>query len=162
MDTLENLVAQATLEFAQATDAPQLENAKARYLGKSGAITEQLKGLAKLDAEQKKAEGARINKAKNAIEAALEARRDALRQAQSQANAQRAGVAQVQQQIQVLAAEQRHIEEQSRQLQQRHERLRGDRNALATPDEARLAVLQEQLAEATDVAEQAQARLHAL
>ena len=64
MDTLENLVAQATLEFAQATDAPQLENAKARYLGKSGAITEQLKGLAKLDAEQKKAEGARINKAK--------------------------------------------------------------------------------------------------
>ena len=63
---------------------------------------------------------------------------DSLRQAQARANEQRTSVAQVQQQIQVLAAEQRNIEEQSRQLNQRRERLSADRNALAAPDEARL------------------------
>ncbi|MBI3533520.1 MAG: chromosome segregation protein SMC [Burkholderiales bacterium] len=46
---------------------------------------------------------------------------EALRQTQSRANEQRSSVAQVQQQIQVLAAEQRNIEEQSRQLQQRRD-----------------------------------------
>src|SRR5512141_677106 len=63
---------------------------------------------------------------------------EALRQAQARANEQRALVAQVQQQIQVLAADQRHIEEQSRQLNLRREKLAADRNALAAPDEARL------------------------
>jgi hypothetical protein len=54
----------------------------------------------------------------------------------------------VQQQIQVLAAEQRSIEEQSRQLDTRRERLGADRNALAAPDEARLLNLRSQLAAA--------------
>ena len=58
---------------------------------------------------------------------------DALRQSQNNANEQRNAVAQVQQQIQVLAAEQRNIDEQSRQLETRFERLRADRNALAAP-----------------------------
>ena len=48
---------------------------------------------------------------------------EALRQAQARANEQRASVTQVQQQIQVLAADQRNIEEQSRQLNSRRERL---------------------------------------
>lgn len=59
---------------------------------------------------------------------------DARQRAQAEADAQRAAVVQVQQQIQVLAADQRHIEEQSRQLTLRSERLRGDRQALAMPD----------------------------
>ncbi|MDP3202737.1 MAG: AAA family ATPase, partial [Hydrogenophaga sp.] len=50
---------------------------------------------------------------------ALPALEDSLRQAQARANEQRASVTQVQQQIQVLAAEQRSIEEQSRTLNQR-------------------------------------------
>ncbi|HEY1229466.1 MAG TPA: chromosome segregation protein SMC, partial [Ramlibacter sp.] len=87
---------------------------------------------------------------------------DALRQAQAKANEQRTGVAQVQQQIQVLAADQRNIEEQSRQLTQRRERLVTDRNALAAPDEARLANSQTQLAAAQEAAETADARLHEL
>ncbi|MBN9407699.1 MAG: chromosome segregation protein SMC [Burkholderiales bacterium] len=87
---------------------------------------------------------------------------DALRQAQAKAAEQRTGVVQVQQQIQVLAADQRNIEEQSRQLGTRRERLVVDRNALATPDEARLADLQEQLAVAQEAAETADARLHEL
>ena len=87
---------------------------------------------------------------------------EALRLAQNSANEQRASVTNVQQQIQVLAAEQRSIEEQSRQLQVRHERLSADRNALAAPDEARLLNLQAQLNEATEAASVADARLHEL
>lgn len=69
---------------------------------------------------------------------------DALRVAQQRSNDQRASVAQVQQQIQVLAADQRNIEEQSRSLQARRERLQADRNALAAPDEQRLVQVREQ------------------
>ena len=87
---------------------------------------------------------------------------DALRVAQKGANDQRVSVAQVQQQIQVLAADQRSIEEQSRQLTIRRERLSADRNALAVPDEARLMNLQGELEQAQDVASVSEARLLAL
>ncbi len=87
---------------------------------------------------------------------------EALRKAQNDANAQRASVVQVQQQIGVLAADQRNIEEQSRQLDQRRERLLTDRNALAAPDEARLQSLQEQLATAEAQSAESEARLHDL
>ncbi|MGJ7510027.1 chromosome segregation protein SMC [Variovorax sp. GT1P44] len=87
---------------------------------------------------------------------------DAQQRAQDEANAQRATVSQVQQQIQVLAADQRNIEEQSRQLNQRAERLRTDQNALAAPDEARLRDLQEQLAAAQEASAEADARLQDL
>ncbi len=87
---------------------------------------------------------------------------DALRRAQTQSGEQRGAVAQVQQQIQVLAAEQRGIEEQSRQLNQRRERLATDKNALAAPDEQRLLNLQEQLSAAQESHEVADARLQDL
>ena len=87
---------------------------------------------------------------------------DALRQAQQKAAEQRSSVVQVQQQIQVLAAEQRNIDEQSRQLAQRRERLQTDRNALAAPDESRLTELQEQLAVAEEAAQESSARLEEL
>lgn len=87
---------------------------------------------------------------------------EAVQRAQDEANAQRSTVAQVQQQIQVLAADQRNIEEQSRQLTQRSERLRADQNALAAPDEARLLDMQEQHAAAQEAASEADARLHEL
>jgi chromosome segregation protein len=93
---------------------------------------------------------------------ALPALEDALRAAQNRANEQRASVAQVQQQIQVLAAEQRSIEEQRRQIAARHEKLSADRNALAAPDEARLLNLQTQLAQAQEMADMADAVLHEL
>jgi len=87
---------------------------------------------------------------------------EALRLAQKGANEQRASVAQVQQQIQVLAADQRSIEEQSRQFSSRRERLSADRNALAAPDEARLLNLQSQLEQAQETASVAEGRLHEL
>ena len=87
---------------------------------------------------------------------------DALRVAQNRANEQRASVTQIQQQIQVLAADQRNIEEQVRQFSVRAERLAADRNALAAPDEQRLVNLQAQLSAANESAETADARLHEL
>jgi chromosome segregation protein len=87
---------------------------------------------------------------------------EALAKAQQLANDQRGSVMQVQQQIQVLAAEQRNIEEQSRQLGARRDRLEADRNALAAPDEARLQGLQEQLEVAQEHAQITEARLHEL
>jgi chromosome segregation protein len=71
-------------------------------------------------------------------------------------------VVQVQQQIQVLAAEQRSIEEQSRGLSSRRERLGADRNALAAPDEARLADVQQQFEDSQEANAVAQERLHGL
>ncbi len=84
---------------------------------------------------------------------------EALRQAQRAASEQRAGVAQVQQQLGVLAAEQRSLDEQTRQLGTRRERLLGDRNALTAPDEQRLINQQQQLTQAQDAEQEAQARL---
>ena len=85
MNPLEQLVAQAQSDFAAAVDAAALENAKARYLGKTGQITEQMKGLGKLAPEERKTQGAVINAAKEQIETALNARRDAMANAQLQA-----------------------------------------------------------------------------
>ena len=87
---------------------------------------------------------------------------DAVTAAQAAANHQRTQVVQVQQQIQVLAAEQRSIEEQSRQLVVRQERLGADRNALGAPDEERLASLQLQLQDAQELLQVAEARLQEL
>ncbi len=87
---------------------------------------------------------------------------EALRQAQNKSNEQRSSVGQVQQQIQVLAADQRNIEDQSRQLTTRHERLTLDRNALSAPDEQRLLNLQSQLVTAQEAQSEAEARLHEL
>ena len=92
----------------------------------------------------------------------LPALEEALRAAQSKANEQRTSVGQVQQQIQVLAADQRNIEEQSRTLGLRHERLTADKNALNAPDEARLVNLNTQFAAAKEAQDEAEARLHEL
>ena len=79
---LEQLVDEARAAFAAATNSAALENEKARFLGKTGAITERLKALAKLAPEEKREQGARINRAKESIERLLEERRQALADAQ--------------------------------------------------------------------------------
>jgi phenylalanyl-tRNA synthetase alpha chain len=82
MDNLDQFVAQATADFAAASEPAKLEEAKARYLGKDGSLTILLKGLGKLPPEEKKSAGAAINVAKQAVESALAARREALKNAQ--------------------------------------------------------------------------------
>ncbi len=85
MNDLDPLVQAAQADFASAQTPAQLEDAKARYTGKSGQVTELLKGMAKLSPEEKKTRGAAINETKQRIEAALTARRQALAEAELQA-----------------------------------------------------------------------------
>jgi phenylalanyl-tRNA synthetase alpha chain len=65
------IVKEALAAFAGIDDADKLEQAKARYLGKSGALTQLLKGLSKLPASERPAFGSRVNAAKEKLEAAL-------------------------------------------------------------------------------------------
>jgi len=81
VDQLEQLVSRAVADFEAARDANSLEQAKAQYLGKTGSLSELLKGLGKMDPDARREAGAAINRAKASVEQALEARRDALRQA---------------------------------------------------------------------------------
>jgi phenylalanyl-tRNA synthetase alpha chain len=85
MNDLDQLAKAASAEFDAAPTPAELENAKARFLGKTGRVTELLKGLATLPPEQKKTRGAEINQLKARIEAALQARREQLAQAELQA-----------------------------------------------------------------------------
>src|SRR5215813_13336361 len=78
MSDLTILVAQARSDFEACSDPAALENAKARYLGKSGAFKELEKGLGKLSPTERPAAGAAINVAKQEIQDALTSRRAAL------------------------------------------------------------------------------------
>ncbi len=72
---------------------------------------------------------------------------DAVRAATGRANEQRGVAGQVQQQIQLLAAESRNIDDQSRQLNLRRDRLATERQGLAVTDDARLIDLRRQMAQ---------------
>jgi len=78
MQQLDTIVAQAADAIAAAASGTELEQAKARFLGKAGFLTELLKGLGKLPAEERPRAGAAINAAKTQVEALVQSRRDAL------------------------------------------------------------------------------------
>ena len=75
MQDLDGIVSRALAAFSAAGDAASLENAKARFLGKSGELTALQATLKTLAQEQRKSAGAAFNAAKQRIEGALEARR---------------------------------------------------------------------------------------
>ena len=79
MQNLAAILQEALAQFKRTEDAATLEQVKSHYLGKSGVLTGLLKGLGKLPAKQRPAEGQRINQAKETLEAALEDRRNALK-----------------------------------------------------------------------------------
>ena len=76
MEKLETIVQEALKLFAGIDDAAALEQAKARYLGRAGALTGLLKSLGTLPAAERPAMGARINAAKERLDAALAAQRE--------------------------------------------------------------------------------------
>jgi phenylalanyl-tRNA synthetase alpha chain len=78
-EELDRLVGEARAAFQAAGSPAELEQVKARYLGKAGALTELLKGLGRLSAEARPRAGSLINEAKQAIEAALAHSREALK-----------------------------------------------------------------------------------
>jgi phenylalanyl-tRNA synthetase alpha chain len=88
MQDLDIILEDALARFAATDDADELERVKARYLGKTGALTELLKGLGKLPAAERPAAGSRINEAKTRLEAALAERRVTIRMAQMESRLQ--------------------------------------------------------------------------
>jgi phenylalanyl-tRNA synthetase alpha chain len=78
MNELEGIIGAALADFAACTTPAALENAKAKYLGKAGALTDALKSLGRLPPAERPAAGAAINDAKAKLEAALAARREQL------------------------------------------------------------------------------------
>jgi phenylalanyl-tRNA synthetase alpha chain len=73
------IVKEALEAFAGITDADQLEQAKARYLGKAGTLSQLLKGVSKLPAADRPAFGHRVNAAKERVETALQEQRERIR-----------------------------------------------------------------------------------
>ena len=75
MEDASGIVSRALAAFRAAGDAASLENAKARFLGKSGELTALQATLKTVPQDKRRELGARFNTAKQQIEAALEARR---------------------------------------------------------------------------------------
>jgi phenylalanyl-tRNA synthetase alpha chain len=75
------LTQEALAAVAACGDLTALEDARVRWLGKKGRLTEQLKALGRLPAAERPAAGARINEAKEQVQAAIEARRASLARA---------------------------------------------------------------------------------
>jgi len=78
MEKLDNIVQEALGLFSGVDDPVELEQVKARFLGKAGALTELQKSLGRMPPEERPAMGARFNAAKEKLEAALTARRDSI------------------------------------------------------------------------------------
>ncbi|MGH8227823.1 MAG: phenylalanine--tRNA ligase subunit alpha [Steroidobacteraceae bacterium] len=78
MSDLDRLLAQAQREIAASGALNALEEARVRWLGRKGVLTELLKTLGTLSASERPAAGQRINAAKAQFLAALAARRGAL------------------------------------------------------------------------------------
>lgn len=78
MEKLEEILNQGLAAFAAIDNPADLDQVKSRFIGKNGALTELLKGLGKLSAEERPAAGALINDVKGKLEQALAARREVL------------------------------------------------------------------------------------
>ena len=78
MQELEPLITEAPGAIRGARSVAELEQAKARFLGKQGPLTELLKGLGRLSAEERPKAGAAINEAKARVEQLVREPRDAI------------------------------------------------------------------------------------
>ena len=125
-------------------DLTQVEGRSARAAGQIAQAEEQGEILSAQAEEQAEA---------------LPQAEDAVRAASQRANEQRGKAAEVQQQIQLLAASSRNLDERRRELEQRRERLAGERRSSVAPDEARLADLREELAMAEELQGESQVQL---
>ena len=75
---LGRLIEQALADVEASRTLSDLDEVRVRLLGKKGLLTEQLKALGKLPADERPAAGQKINEAKVVIQAAIEARREQL------------------------------------------------------------------------------------
>jgi len=82
MTDLDELVRQATKEILDAGDLKNLDHYRVHYLGKKGRLTEYLKSLGQLPAEQRPILGQKVNVAKQQIQALIDERISLLQQEQ--------------------------------------------------------------------------------
>ncbi|RTE64263.1 phenylalanine--tRNA ligase subunit alpha [Amphritea opalescens] len=78
MENIQILLAEGKQAAEQATSAQDLDQVRVQYLGKKGHLTQLLKGLGALSAEERPQAGAKINEAKQALQDVLNARRTSL------------------------------------------------------------------------------------
>ena len=78
---LNQLVTEAEQAISVADDLQTLDQVRVDYLGKKGQLTERMKSLGKLSAEERPKAGQAINQAKQTVQQAIEARREALKNA---------------------------------------------------------------------------------
>ena len=76
MDNLKKLIEKAKKDFEGCKTLTELDNAKSKYIGKSGPLTEAMRGLSKLPKNEKPKAGAFINNVKESIESLLNDRKD--------------------------------------------------------------------------------------
>lgn len=79
LDSLDSLLEQASSEIAVAAQESELEAARVRYLGKKGVLTNLLKSVGSLSAEERPVIGQKINSAKTQLENEIKKRRHVLR-----------------------------------------------------------------------------------
>jgi phenylalanyl-tRNA synthetase alpha chain len=76
--TLDEIVKEAQTVLGQVGSVAELEQAKAKFVGKTGSLTEQMKQLGKLPPEEKPKAGALINEAKQKVESLITAQKEAI------------------------------------------------------------------------------------
>ena len=78
---IEDLKAQALAALAAAATREEVESVRARFLGRQGVLTEQLRSLGSLPAGERPVAGQALNQVKNALREASRSRREALSRA---------------------------------------------------------------------------------
>ena len=81
MENLESLATDARKAIADVDNVADLDQLRVQYLGKKGSITDLLKGLGKLSAEERPKAGAQINKVKQSLQELIGQRKQTLEQA---------------------------------------------------------------------------------
>ncbi|MBT3711141.1 MAG: phenylalanine--tRNA ligase subunit alpha [Gammaproteobacteria bacterium] len=81
MSDLMEICNQAESKIEASVDEAALDLVRVEFLGKKGRLTDLLKGLGKLSAEERPAAGAEINKAKQQVQQAIAVRKDTLAEA---------------------------------------------------------------------------------
>jgi len=84
LDNLKTIIDAAHADIEKAKDLKSLDIVRVEYLGKKGHVTELLKTLGKLSAEDRPQAGALINQAKETIQVKLDEKKDLLSNAEQQ------------------------------------------------------------------------------
>lgn len=81
LTAVEALAAEALAALEQAATREEVEHVRVRYLGRQGAVTERLRNVGSLPADERPAAGKALNEVRNALQEAARTRREALSRA---------------------------------------------------------------------------------